>query len=79
MLFRPFRSNGCKGPKFAARSEFGLFASYFSQLGVHSKDDYLVISFEHVIKATDKTEVKRVREYIRICVGTCDVPAEDDS
>ena len=61
VVFRPFRPTGHKGPKFARRSEFGLFASYFLQPGGHWKGEYLVISFEQLIKATGRIEVKRVR------------------
>ena len=62
VVFRPFRPTGHKGPKFAPRSEFGLFASCSLQPGGRWKGEYLVISFEQLIKATGKIEVKRVRE-----------------
>ena len=62
VVFRPFRPTGHKGPKFAPRSEFGLFACYFLQPGGRWKGEYLVISFEQLIKATGKIDVKRVRE-----------------
>ena len=62
VVFRPFRPTGHKGPKFAPRREFGLFAGHFLQTGGHWKGEYLVISFEQLIKATGKIEVKRVRE-----------------
>ena len=62
VTFRPFRPPGHKGPKFAPRSEFGLFAGYFLQPGGLWKGEYLVISFEQLIKATGRIEVKRVRE-----------------
>ena len=62
VVFRPFRPTGHKGPKFAPRREFGLFAGHFLQTGGHWKGEYLVISFEQLIKATGRIEVKRVRE-----------------
>ena len=62
VVFRPFRPTGHKGPKSAPRGEFGFFAGYFSQLGGHWKGEYLVISFEQLVKATGRIEVKRVRE-----------------
>ena len=62
VVFRPFRPPGHKGPKFAPRSEFGLFAGYFLQPGGLWKGEYLVISFEQLTKATGRIEMKRVRE-----------------
>ena len=62
VVFRPFRPPGHKGPKFAPRSEFGLFAGYFLQPGGLWKGEYLVISFEQLIKAIGRIEVTRVRE-----------------
>ena len=63
VVFRPFRPTGHKGPKFAPRSKFGLFAGYFLQPGGRWKGEYLVISFEQLVKATGKVEMKRVRGY----------------
>ena len=51
-----------KGAKFAPRNEHGIFAGYFLQPGERWKGEYLVISFEQLIKATGRIEVKRVRE-----------------
>ena len=62
VVFRPVHPTGHKGAKFVPRSGFGLFASYFLQPGGRWKGEYLVISFEQLIKATGKIEVKRVRE-----------------
>ena len=62
VVFRQFRPPGHKCPKFAPRSEFGLFAGYFLQPGGFWKGEYLVISFEQLIKATGRIEVKRVSE-----------------
>ena len=62
VVFRPFRPTGHKGPKFAPRGEFGLFAGYFLQPGGRWKGKYLVISFERLIKATGNIEMKHVRE-----------------
>ena len=51
-----------KGAKFAPRNEHGIFAGYYLQPGGRWKGEYLVISFEQLIKVTGRIEVKRVRE-----------------
>ena len=50
-----------KGAKFAPRNEHGIFAGYFLQPGGRWKGEYLVISFEQLIEATGRIDVKRVR------------------
>ena len=63
VVFRPFRPPGHKGPKFAPRSEFGLFAGYFLQPGGLWKGEFLVISFEQLLtKTSGRIVMQRVRE-----------------
>ena len=57
-----FRPPVHKGAKFAPQNEHGIFAGYFSQPGGRWKGEYLMISFEQLIKVTGRIEVKRVRE-----------------
>ena len=57
-----FRPPVPKGAKFAPRNEHGIFAGYYLQPGGRWKGEYLVISFEQLIKVTGRIEVKRVRE-----------------
>ena len=57
-----FRPPVREGAKFASRSEHGLFAGYYLQPGGRWKGEFLVISFEQLIRAKDRLEVKRVRE-----------------